>query len=296
MALTSISATSSATSEFSVRPLTLDDVAAGHCLTQQLNWPHTKQDWIFHVANGHGWVAIDDSGTVIGTSLIWFYGDNDATLGLVIVDNAFRGRGVANALMTHTLEAAGNRKIRLVATEMAVKLYENLGFASSKKITIAQRQGVIHSAKPLHANNGAIVRVASEQDYESILSLDLKASGMDRSKVIISLLSSSSSYVLEKGDNISGFVMVRESGRGKTFGPLLASNETDAKLLLSRALSEHTGFCRIDVPEDAEDLGLWLDQNGLPIIDSGLLMQNVNNDLFNQSNVKVYSLISQALL
>lgn len=292
MAVSSISVTTA----FSLRTMKLEDVAAGYRLTQQLGWPHTKQDWIFHVANGHGWVAIDGSGTIIGSSLIWFYGDNDATLGLVIVDKAFRGRGVANALMTHTLEAAGNRKIRLIATEMAVKLYQNLGFAPSKKIKIAQHQGVIDSTKPLHANNGATVRAASEQDYGSILSLDLKASGMDRSQVITTLLSCSSGYVLEKGDKITGFVMVRKSGRGKTFGPLLASNETDAKLLLSRALSEHTGFCRIDVPEDAEDLGLWLDQNGLPSIDRGLLMQNVNNDLFNQGNVKVYSLISQALL
>ena len=95
------------------------------------------------MGQGHGWVAIDNSGAIIGTALLWFYGDKDGTLGLVIVDEAFRGRGLANALMEHTLEAAGDRKICLIATEMAVKLYQNLGFASPRKIKIAQRQGVI---------------------------------------------------------------------------------------------------------------------------------------------------------
>lgn len=286
----------SATTAFSVRPMKLEDAAAGHRLTQQLGWPHTEQDWIFHLGQGHGWVAIDNSGAIIGTALLWFYGDKDGTLGLVIVDEAFRGRGLANALMEHTMEAAGDRKICLIATEMAVKLYQNLGFASPRKIKIAQRQGVIAVTTPLMSHDGSIVRPARKDDYESIQILDRKASGMDRSKVIDALLTFTSSYVLEREDRVIGSVLVRESGRGKTFGPLIASNEADAKLLLSHALSKHPGFCRIDVPEDAEDLGQWLEQNGLPLIDRGIHMQNFNNEPINNSNFRNFSLISQALL
>lgn len=286
----------SAATEFSLRPMASDDAVAGHRLTQQLGWPHTEQDWAFHLAQGQGWVAVESDGAIIATALLWFYGDDDGTLGLVIVNEAFRGKGVANALMEHTIEAAGARKIRLIATDMAVKLYQNLGFASPNQIKIAQRQGVIAGSTPLPTHDGTIVRVAREDDYACIRTLDRNAIGMDRSGVINSLLTSSTGYVLEREGCVIGSVLVRESGRGNTFGPLIARNEADVKLLLSKALSEHPGFCRIDVPEDAVSVGQWLDQNGLPVIDRGTLMQNFDNQPLKASPYKIYSLISQALL
>ena len=286
----------SAANEFSLRPMTSDDAVAGHRLTQQLGWPHTEQDWAFHLAQGRGWAAVDRDETVIGTALLWFYGDHDGTLGLVIVDKAFRGKGVARTLMEQVLEAAGARKIRLVATEMAVQLYRNLGFASPNNIKIAQRQGVIARSTPMAINDGSIVRLAREDDYACIRTLDRNAVGMDRSGVINSLLTSATSYVLEREGSVIGCVLVRDSGHGKTFGPLVSSNQTDAKLLLSQAVSEHPGFCRIDVPEDAKALGIWLEQNGLSLVDRGTLMQNFDDKLRKTLSCKMYSLISQALI
>ena len=286
----------SAATEFSLRPMASDDAVAGHRLTQQLGWPHTEQDWAFHLEHGRGWAAVDRDETIIGTALLWFYGDHDGTLGLVIVDKAFRGKGIARILMEQVLEAAGARKIRLVATEMAVKLYQNLGFASPNKIKIAQRQGVIAGSTPLPTHDGTIVRVARKDDYTCIRTLDHDAVRMDRSSMINSLLTSSASYVLQREGCVIGSVLVRESGRGKTFGPLIARNEADAKLLLSKALSEHPGFCRIDIPEDAGSLGQWLDQKGLPVIDRGTVMQNFDIQPLKGSPYQIYSLISQALL
>ena len=282
-----------AATEFSLRPMTWVDVPAAHGLTQQSGWPHTEKDWAFHLGQGRGWVATDSAGAIIGTTLLWFYGDDAGTVGLVIVDEAFRGKGVGRALMEHTMEEAGDRKIRLIATEMAVKLYQDLGFASLN--TIEQRQGILAGGTPLPAHNESIVRAAREDDYDSIRTLDRKAARMDRSRLIDSLLTSSSSYVLEKEDRVIGSVLVRESGRGKIFGPLITSNQADAKLLLSHALSEHPGFCRIDIPEDAGALGHWLDQNGLPVFDRGTLMQNFGNEFLRTCGYRIFSLISQGL-
>ena len=279
--------------EFSLRSMTLADVPAAYGLTQQLGWPYTEKDWAFHLSQGRGWVVTDSAGAIIGTTLLWFYGDTAGTLGLVIVDEVFRGKGVGRALMEHTLEEAGDRKIWLVATEMAVKLYQELGFTSLN--TIEQRQGILAAGKPLPSHNESIVRAAREDDYDSIRTLDRKSARMDRSRLIDSLLTSSSSYVLEKEGRVIGSVLVRESGRGKVFGPLITSNQADAKLLLSHALSEHPGFCRIDVPEDAGALGHWLDQNGLPVIDRGTLMQNSDKEFLRTSGYRVFSLISQGL-
>jgi len=282
-----------AASGFSLRSMTSGDVPAAHRLTQQVGWPHTEKDWSFHLEQGHGWVATDKSGMIIATTLYWLYGGDSGTLGLVIVDDRFRGEGIAAALMEKIVLEIGHRRVRLIATDMAYKLYRKYGFESV--YGIEQRQGTISNITPLPAHGEAVVRAAREADYNSIRMLDHNAVRMDRSAVINCLLTSSNGYVLDKGGHVIGCLLVRDSGLGRTFGPLIASNQADAKLLLSHALSEHPGFCRIDIPEDAGALGHWLDQLGLPAVDRGTLMQNFNRELLKTGGYQNYSLISQGL-
>lgn len=77
--------------EFKLRPMTLEDIPTAHGLTQQVGWPHTERDWQFHLEQGHGWVATDESGIVVATTLYWLYGEDSGTLGLVIVTDRCRG-------------------------------------------------------------------------------------------------------------------------------------------------------------------------------------------------------------
>jgi hypothetical protein len=76
-----------------VAPLASTQVDAAWALTRELSWPHRREDWELMLALGAGIGAVSD-GRLVGTTLWWPYGPSAATLGLVIVDAPWRGRGL----------------------------------------------------------------------------------------------------------------------------------------------------------------------------------------------------------
>ena len=67
------------------------------------------------------------------------YGDDAATINMVIVDAAMRGRGLGRKMMEEALAKAGERTCCLVATQEGLPLYEKLGFVATGEIV--QHQG-----------------------------------------------------------------------------------------------------------------------------------------------------------
>ena len=86
-----------------------DDLPAALRLTQAQRWSHQSCDWQLHFRLGHGWVACDGAGTVVGTILWWSYGANLGSVGLVIVDSQQQGHGIGRQLMDVVIAAAGPR-------------------------------------------------------------------------------------------------------------------------------------------------------------------------------------------
>ena len=76
----------------------------------------------------------------MATILMTPYGEDAATINMVIVDAAIRGRGLGRKLMEEALARAGERTSYLVATQEGLPLYEKLGFVATGKIV--QHQGV----------------------------------------------------------------------------------------------------------------------------------------------------------
>src|SRR5487761_887510 len=117
-----------------------EDLAEGLRLTQAESWAHRLEDWTFHYRLGRGWVACDAGGRILGTALWWPYGEQFATVGLVLVDQHQQRKGVGRRLMNSVIEDAGARALRLVATPAGTRLYEQCGFREQGGI--CQRQGL----------------------------------------------------------------------------------------------------------------------------------------------------------
>ena len=81
-----------------VRNMTAGDVDTCFTLTQALKWPHRREDWQLAQQLGEG-VVIEEHGKLIGSAILWRWGDKAATIGLVIVDNQMQGRGLGKQLM-----------------------------------------------------------------------------------------------------------------------------------------------------------------------------------------------------
>jgi ribosomal protein S18 acetylase RimI-like enzyme len=244
-----------------------DHLAGAVQLSQQAGWPHRLEDWQMALALSEGRAAVSSlDNRVVGTVLMTPYGEDAATINMVIVDQAARGRGLGRKLMDAVLSLAGDRSLRLIATESGLPLYEKLGFRGDG--TVVQHQG--HVARSVAAPAG--VRSARSDDIPAIMELDREAYGADRGQLMSHLANVGSLAVLERAGRASGFAALRRFGRGELIGPVVAADIDDAKALISHFLSSRvTAFVRVDT-DATTGLGPWLADIGLVHVDGGIAM------------------------
>jgi predicted N-acetyltransferase YhbS len=242
-----------------------EHLKGAHLLSQQVKWPHRLQDWQTALALSTGLAAVSGN-RIVGTVLVTPYRDDAATINMVLVEEASRGRGLGRKLMDAALALAGNRALRLVATDEGVPLYQRLGF--EKTGTIAQHQGFVRSVD-IHTG----IRPPQPADIPVIAELDRMAYGVDRTNLISHLVEIGSFAVLDRAGALAGFSALRPFGRGEVIGPVVARDANDAKALIAHFLAARAGaFVRLDT-DAASGLGAWLAEHGLDHVDDGIAMQ-----------------------
>ncbi|WP_421951133.1 GNAT family N-acetyltransferase [Pelagibacterium sp.] len=243
-------------------PLTPDDLDAAYALTRSLKWPHRREDWQVALAMGQG-LALRLDGQLAGTILWWFQGAGHATIGLVIVDDAHRGRGLGRLLMEQGLAACAGRQILLHATLAGAPLYLKLGFVPAGHI--AQHQGLpLVTALDMDDGN---VALAGPEDMDAIFGLDRAASGLDRGDLLAALFSSGRVFTGRADGEVQSYALARPFGRGYLIGPVVAQTPALARPIIAAACTMLEGqFVRIDVLEDPQ-LQDWLQSIGLVGVD-----------------------------
>lgn len=274
-----------------VRRMQPEDVPAGRELSRQQNWPHRAVDWEFLFRHGSGFIA-DADGEVVGTTLVWPYGDHGGSLGMVIVSPRMQGHGIGGRLMEAALEALGDRTVCLNSTEEGRALYTKCGFEPIGRIF--QHQGLVDAVPLIQLRPNERVRPIGRNDRSVVLDLDRRATGLDRSRVISSILESSRGVMFDSNNSPVGFGFLRRFGRGFAVGPTVAPDALAAKALISHWLGSKAGkFCRIDVPESS-GLSAWLEEIGLPRVGTVTTMVR-GKPLPTSADAKLFSLISQAM-
>ena len=89
-------------------------------------------------------VAAVSAGRVVGTAFCTPFGTDLAAVNMIIVEAGMRGSGLGRRLMNEVMAFAGERTLRLVATEAGRPLYEKLGFVAAGEIV--QHQGIAPEA------------------------------------------------------------------------------------------------------------------------------------------------------
>ena len=274
-----------------LRDMNSSDIAAGRELSREQNWPHRTSDWTYLLERGSGIVAERD-GEIVGTVMCWRYGDQAATIGMVIVSSRCQGEGVGSRLMEAILERVGERTLMLNSTEEGLALYRKFGFSPVDKIY--QHQGTAFSVPIPSLQPDERVRPLGIRDRAVVAELDRRASGMDRRDLIASLIERSRGVILDRSNEAVGFALFRQFGRGYSVGPTVAPDLGGAKALISHWLGSRSGtFCRLDVSETS-GLSPWLDDLGLPRVGEVTTMLR-GKPVARGTDVKLYSLVSQAL-
>ncbi|CAN7512958.1 GNAT family N-acetyltransferase [Phyllobacterium sp. LjRoot231] len=278
-------------SDYLLRTMQPADLAAALSLSSAVNWPHRIDDWRLVASLGHGTVAEDGSG-IVGTIHWWPFGNDFATLGMVIVSAERQRRGIGGKLMDAALTQAEGRNILLIATKEGEPLYKSLGFRTTG--AISQHQGRPANFRPIMPEQNHTIRPFAEDDTASLISLDSNASGLDRRAMLSALLRTGQCIVLERSGQLDGYAILHPFGRGYVVGPVIAPNLKAAQALISNwisARSEH--FLRVDTPDDS-GLGDWLEAIGLPKVGGGTTMVRGNAPQPAPGH-RIFTLTNQAL-
>lgn len=221
-------------------------------LSQQAGWPHTVRDWtaVLECGTGYGHrrsSAADDD-NVVSCLHMTDCGKGFASLGLVVVDEAYRGQGMGTALVKHALShRPPSQSIGLVAGANVSSFYEPFGFQSMedehililrKEIGLATPASVgVPDSSPDHN-----LRSLSPENLKEVLDFDLQVTGLERTKLMQQRLSNADcSLMYATTDNIiQGYGMANVQDGSLTIGPLVAL-DTPTALQLAFHLAEDHG-------------------------------------------------------
>lgn len=274
-----------------LRRMTVDDLAAAHILSSEQKWPHRIEDWEMLFGLGFGYV-VERAGEVVGTAMAWLYGEDAATLGMVIVSPNAQGMGLGRRLMEAVLGDLGDRTVLLNATDEGAPLYRKLGFEPIGPVF--QHQGAAFAVPMAELIPDERVRPLGAKDMPTLHALARRATGMDRDALLDALVPGAQGVVLTRCNEPVGFALFRRFGRGYVVGPTVAPDTGGAKALISHWLGSNSGmFCRLDIPEES-GLGGWLDELGLPCV--GRVMRMVRGPApARDPSITTFSLTTQAL-
>lgn len=261
-------------------PFTADHLADALRMSQAVSWPHRAEDWALTLSVSSGVVALAED-RVVGTALCSSFG-GVAALNMIIVDAALRGRGLGRALMERVIAIAGARELRLVATTDGLPLYKKLGFVATGQIL--QHQGIARAATP-----ELPVAVGTVDDITRVVEMDRAASGLSRDALLGTIVRQGALLTAD-----AGFAVVRDFGRGKVLGPVVARDAATARALMAKAASRCAGqFLRVDLVEEG-GLAEYAEALGMASAGGGVVMHCCAKPAV-PSEYNTYAFVSQAL-
>jgi GNAT superfamily N-acetyltransferase len=227
------------------------DIAAGIRLQVLADWNQTEEDWRFFLTEGAGFVAVH-SDVVIGTVTTIGYGPQLAWISLLLVDLAFRRRGIGTALMQAAIDSlSGWPTIGLDATPAGKPLYERLGFRGGMglvrmTVNCLPAQGLPSVPAPTPG-----VRPVADADLYAVGELDRAVLGADRLALLSALKKRApkAAWLSTGQGRVTGYCLGRHGSKRQQLGPVVAETPHEALVLCQAGLAAWQGQPAIvDVP------------------------------------------------
>lgn len=249
-----------ASTELAERALGAADLAGAEALVAQAGWNQVAADWRIFLELGQAF-AVEEGGRLAATAAILPYPSGFGWISMVLVDAAFRRRGIATRLLGRCIEALQAKAMVPVldATPAGREVYKPLGFRDGWPISRWRTN------KALAAEHGkSSVRPLVDADWESVLALDAAAFGCDRSPLLERLRARSRPFacVAERGGRLRGFLLGRDGRAATQLGPIVAEDEDTAASLAGWAATRLSTPVIVDALECHEGLARWLDKSG----------------------------------
>ena len=245
-----------------IQLLRASDLPAALKLVEREQWNQTERDWKRMLGlSPEGCFAARCAGNVAGTVTTISYGNRLAWIGMMLVAEEQRRRGIGKQLMEAAIEYLQRLPIatvKLDATPAGLPLYESLGFVSEGKLERWEGTGLAITAK-----TGA---ACGERLRPALSKLDDRAFYAPRTDVLNSLLQDCvAGPVIEldhSGRNLRGYAFDRRGSRASYIGPVVAEDQSVAVKLVEELLQRLAGRVFVDVRIGDADLVSWLVEHG----------------------------------
>jgi GNAT superfamily N-acetyltransferase len=251
------------------RRLTDADLPAACGLSMAAGWNQVADDWRVMLAQGRaiGLEAPDPDARLIASALTLPLAPRLAWISMVLVDAAWRRRGLGTRLLERCIAALSEHGVTagLDATPAGRLVYLPLGFEALYGISRLLVEPA--EAMPRDTPTDVAMRPLSAADLDALASWDAARSGMRRGPLLASLQARlpAAAWLATRADRIVGFVLGRNGRLSNQIGPVMADYPTIARALLARALIATRAAAILDIPDCHADLQAWLQGQGAVI-------------------------------
>lgn len=239
-----------------VRPMQAGDTPAAMKLSAAEGWNQTANDWNFFIADPRNIciVAVCEK-EIIATTMAINYSGRLAWIGMVLVNKAYRGRGISKLLLDHVFGKLKHfPSVKLDATAQGQQVYKKFGFKDEYRIA---RMVNTASQKIAIPGSGALPEPIPLEHIPEIIVLDEIVFGVNRTPLIEMLVRTHphKAWVLLQNNQVTGFALGRDGSKYHHIGPVIAQTQSDANVLMLHALNQLTGKpVVVDVLCDKEEL------------------------------------------
>lgn len=206
-----------------------NDLHFADFVRKQAGWNQTREDWRMLMELETAVCAVAREGDRrAGTVSVIRYDKDLAWIGMVLVEESFRGRGIGKTLLQWALDdcrQAGIRTVGLDATPAGRPLYEKYGF-----VHVADLQR--WEGRLSHLSETKFEPIG-EADWEMVGHLDRRVFGTDRLPLLKAVGANSRTMCARKNGRVTGFGMIRQGERAQYLGPLVAESDETALEILS---------------------------------------------------------------
>ena len=248
----------------SIRTMTLGDVPAGMYLKNQAGWNQTETDWKrFIELQPDGCFVGELDGKAVATTSICVL-DTVGWIGMVIVDEPLRRRGIGTGLVEHCLQYLDERSVqtaRLDSTPAGRCIYEKLGFTVDYEIVRMEGTAAPQKVNP------SVVPVGQDR-LKTVCLFDQEARGMNRHRLIENLYAQSpqNMHAVFPNGGVAGYLMHREGMVATQIGPSVALADDVGLDLADAALTQCAGQrIFMDIPVDNAPAIRWAQSRGLSV-------------------------------
>ena len=250
---------------FILREMHVGDIPGAIKLSRAEGWNQTENDWKFLIENLKNICLLAEcEKNIVGTTTAINYSNQIAWIGMVLVDEQYRGQGISKMLLTNILEKLESVKsVKLDATAAGQKIYKKFGFKDEYLITRMTNSSF--NNLPTTKNDDILAEPIQLKDIQEIITYDEFIFGANRTKLIEYLVRKypGKGWLIKRNNSIVGIALGRPGNKYHQVGPVFASTMADAKTLIEKA------FCKltdkpivIDVPAGKEELVKWLKSIG----------------------------------